>query len=393
MKKKNAKYTLDGKIYINILDFCKCHGKVGDRYVLECDVPGCDTLYYLYDGENETIQTEDKVERLFYLADAKDTVRDEVVRFEKKISRSKKWRKYKIRIDEKLYCCRYEWDAFNSLNYFLEYEDNSNRKVVSYQESASMDVMRENLLAITRHHSSESDDVKALERDTEDVTKSPLYIAASKIKDSKFSDEGKKLMALTRQAYARSTEEDAALLTAEFKDRVLPALPQQFNRDYVVDHYSIDVNMLKRSGYRICPNEPDDEPGFTEEKWMLNPAELEIIRCAPVGSGSISFREYLEMFDTPNMRKLFHTSDISWFDGRTLNSYTEYEASERVKEIILSLFDKINDKWIMSKPWFDDEVVPDISSDGGEKRFRRIVKEGDMRTEDDVEGYLFWLNY
>ncbi|MBP5665154.1 MAG: hypothetical protein J6X87_02630 [Clostridia bacterium] len=67
--------------------------------------------------------------------------------------------------------------------------------------------------------------------------------------------------------------------------------------------------------------------------------------------------------------------------------YTKREASDRAKEIIMSVRDKIYKPWFNKRPWLDEDVVMDIVPPAGAERFIRLANRGGLRTEEGCAGY------
>ena len=80
--------------------------------------------------------------------------------------------------------------------------------------------------------------------------------------------------------------------------------------------------------------------------------------------------------------------DGFWRDlNEKYNGYTQYEASEKAKGVILSLKDKIWPHFIEMKPWLDADFVMDIVRPGGEEDYRAMVNRGDLKDDEGYAGY------
>ena len=77
--------------------------------------------------------------------------------------------------------------------------------------------------------------------------------------------------------------------------RVLPSLPKEYDRNYVVD--SVNWALLERFGYTILHRPYFAMRGSTHEKWTLNPHTQIGIDAAKDEETAISFKEYLKLFD------------------------------------------------------------------------------------------------
>ena len=86
-----------------------------------------------------------------------------------------------------------------------------------------------------------------------------------------------------------------SFLSKIFRLRVLPSLPKEYDRNYVVD--SVNWTLLERLGYTILHRPYFAMRGSTHEKWTLNPHTKCGVNAARDEDVAISFKEYLKLFD------------------------------------------------------------------------------------------------
>ncbi len=79
--------------------------------------------------------------------------------------------------------------------------------------------------------------------------------------------------------------------------RVLPPLPEEFDRYYTVNEDSIDRDLLRRSGYRILHRPYFAMRGNTYRKWQLNPSRRLGLDFAADNAPALDFAEFLELFE------------------------------------------------------------------------------------------------
>ena len=79
--------------------------------------------------------------------------------------------------------------------------------------------------------------------------------------------------------------------------RVLPALPKEFDRNYFVDSDTIDAGTLRRSGYTVVHRPYFAMIKSTHDAWTLNPHTKYGVDAAKTDDPTISFKDYLELFD------------------------------------------------------------------------------------------------
>lgn len=82
------------------------------------------------------------------------------------------------------------------------------------------------------------------------------------------------------------------------KLRTLPKLPEEFNRNYVVQADTIDRTLLKDSGYSVLHRPYFAMKGSTHDNWMLNPHTRSGVDAAKKDEPAISFDEFLALFET-----------------------------------------------------------------------------------------------
>lgn len=103
------------------------------------------------------------------------------------------------------------------------------------------------------------------------------------------------------------TTKECPLLGKMPKRRILPQLPDEFNKEYVVDVDTMtdrSFSLLRRSGYVILHRPYFAMCGSTHKKYTLNPHTKQGVNAAKVDSASISFCEFLELFEnTDESRK------------------------------------------------------------------------------------------
>lgn len=79
--------------------------------------------------------------------------------------------------------------------------------------------------------------------------------------------------------------------------RVLPPLPEEFDRYYTVNADNIDRDLLRRSGYQILHRPGFAMRGNTYRKWQLNPARRLGLDFAADNAPALDFAEFLELFE------------------------------------------------------------------------------------------------
>ena len=85
--------------------------------------------------------------------------------------------------------------------------------------------------------------------------------------------------------------------TPMFKRKVLPQLPAEYDRNYIVDSGTIKLSVLRRSGYRILHRPYFAMKDSTHDKWQLNPHQKTGVDAANTDAPAMNFKEYLKLFE------------------------------------------------------------------------------------------------
>lgn len=103
------------------------------------------------------------------------------------------------------------------------------------------------------------------------------------------------------------TPKERPLLGKMPKRRTLSQLPDEFDKEYVVDVDTMtdrSFSLLRRSGYVILHRSYFAMCGSTHEKYTLNPHTKQGVDAAEADCTAISFCEFLELFEnTDESRK------------------------------------------------------------------------------------------
>ena len=120
------------------------------------------------------------------------------------------------------------------------------------------------------------------------IKKNPLYIAAKN--DIYFIN-------MLRRHYGLPEEKARKRFKEHFRRRILPELPEEYNKDYIVSCKDMDIGLLRRSGYVIRHRLYFAMMNSTHAAWQLNPYSKLGVDAAPDDQTPISFKEYLKMFE------------------------------------------------------------------------------------------------
>ena len=104
---------------------------------------------------------------------------------------------------------------------------------------------------------------------------------------------------------ANATEDlaDCKRLSELIGGRVLYRLSNKYDKEYIVKSEGIDKQVLINSGYGIHPVDVQYNDGWTKELWSLNPFQKRAFDASKINEMSITFEEYLNMFDESQIMK------------------------------------------------------------------------------------------
>lgn len=96
------------------------------------------------------------------------------------------------------------------------------------------------------------------------------------------------------------TTKECSLIEKMLEIKTLPQLPDEFDKEYVVDVDTMterSFSLLRRSGYVILHRPYFAMCGSTHKKYTLNPHTKQGVDAAEADHASISFCEFLELFE------------------------------------------------------------------------------------------------
>ena len=290
--KNQNEYRENGKLTVKRIKRCNCLKKDGEIYTVECRIIQRGCHYYTYRNGVDCICKQYSDKSLWLSADAKAMIENEVCAFDTTVASAE--------TDE--FCSVYCEDAKLLISYcrldgeydfVLKYENERTGQTTT-ELLRNTDVMR--VLRCLKFCDDICDSkTKTLFRNptAENISDHPLVVAARKNNDTILEKSVKLFCNL-------ETEEDCSALAEMLGVRILPPLPEEFDREYVVDVSTItpqSFELLKRSGYKIWHRPCFAMKGSTHEKCTFNPHAKTVIDAAKTDSPSISFDDYLGLFE------------------------------------------------------------------------------------------------
>lgn len=284
---KDNEYMEDGKLYVKKIRKCVCEEKNGGSYRLTCAIHERDWQIY---GLSEGGKSLKRGERTFWLTeDAKKTVNDAISRFEQDIRDflSKEYVTCVITSEGSAVSYIENLIFRYDLLFCLKCPEGEN---IKFMKNHTFDEMM-SAIRWECHDRKESDPVfqKILESKEDTIAENPLYAAAKASGDEK-------LMKRLKLYYNIATPKDCTILGKLLGAKVLPKLPEEYNKNYVVDANTIHMRILDDSGYTILHRPYFAMMGSTHSKWQLNPHTRRGVDAAKTADESMSFKEFLDLF-------------------------------------------------------------------------------------------------
>ena len=271
---------------------CRCDRQTGDTYYIKCRIPDRGTHLYTY-RDGDCFIRKVYSDREFNLSE----------RALRRIKRATGIFGFMTLIPE----LSYDVESFgfedgsettvyykrhpviNRFTYIIDRNSNGENNDVTLFRNSSADSFLED---IDRLYRSSSAEARSITFNNRTIMNHPLYDSAAFFGDAA-------LMRLIKKFYGIGKAEPGTKVreTRRSKPRVLPKLPEQYDRDYVVDSDTVNVKMLTRSGYEIkhCPYFHMN--GRTHDKWRLNPHRQTGTDAARSDAESIAFIDFLGLFD------------------------------------------------------------------------------------------------
>lgn len=280
------------KNFIDQIENCICLEDHYGRYFMSIKPAGGTARDYFCDKKRET------AERLlggktFYLSgEAGATVKAAIGRYKADIHKMLKLPNRKYLKDKNLKVC-FKKEPGGKYTYSVCYINRKGEEGSVFYKNSTLESMITKIYMISTVLDSKYEKtlLPALKEPTEkSIKKNPLYIAARKVGDREFLNK-------LRKYYGLPEEKERKYIMKRFHRRVLPELPEEYNKDYIVSCKDMDVGLLRRSGYVIRHRPYFAMSNSTHKAWQLNPYLKLGVDAAPDGRAPMNFKEYLKMFE------------------------------------------------------------------------------------------------
>lgn len=277
-------YTEEGKLFLKRIRKCKCLKKAGGEYFIQCKITQRGEHDYCCDEDAKYIRRIPG-EKIFWLdREARAVVLDAIREFDD-LCRFAKDNYIRIYADDPqkvLYFARLSNRTFECV---FKYINESNETVLEHLHSAPLEELMH--IASDRLPSCP----RSMRLTAESIESDPLYVAAKNSDDEMLASQ-------IRTYYNIDSDRDRTLLERILGIRVLPVLPEEYNKNYVIYSDTIDTRVLDHSGYRILHRPYFGMMNSTHSKWQLNPHTKTGVDAAEEDAEAMDFKDFLTLFDS-----------------------------------------------------------------------------------------------
>ncbi len=280
------------KRFIDQIVSCVCMDDHYGTYILNMKLhPLGEYECYEYQGKNSVRRF--LGDKIFYLTeDASEAVKKEIGYYKVSISKMIAWPSRKYLRDKNIRIC-FKSASGGGYTYYVGFRNREGKKGTQYRENVTLESMITNIIFITTVLAPKYEKtlLPALKSPTEkSIKKNPLYIAAKKAGDREFLNK-------LRRHYGLPEEKERKNIMKHFRRRILPELPEEYNKNYIVSCKDIDTGLLRRSGYVIRHRPYFAMMNSTHAAWQLNPHTKVGVDAANDDQKPITFREFLDLFE------------------------------------------------------------------------------------------------
>ena len=274
----------DGKTFVKRIKSCnvRCKSEDADEtsYLLYCKISECGSNRFLYVVGSGFIRSYNKV--LWLENAALETVSGAIEKYESERAdirnrrltlHSATWEEYGITV-------YYEYSAPDAMQFNVYVEAKGVEfKIVKY-------VCVETIFEIIKELSGEANVIP----EYGDIKNNPLYLSAVHYND-------KRLMAELDLLYDVPSKEGLSVLESVDGVKRLPKLSEKYDMCYVVDYDKQTVLSLNLSRYKFIHTPGFAMKGRTRSKLLINPHQKYAVDAAKIEAPSVTFDEFLTLFD------------------------------------------------------------------------------------------------
>lgn len=283
---------IDGKRYLDEIRSCSCTEKTGDEYELYCKIHQRGKDWYKYRKDCGCISRNGGEKRLYLTEEAEKTAKDASDEFDRAVSVLEKSDHITVEILKDKFTVIMKKLSKSIFDVVLYFKNRDDRLTVRMLKDVSIDeiIGKSSSVLIFELEKNESSyllDTRGVT--AESLKTNPFYLMAIKT--------GDELLRLKiRLYYNLATVDDCKKLGRIFRKPVLPALGEEYDRNYMIPAEEVDMYLLSRSGYRCLHRPYFTMKGSTHRLYTINPHTKRMVDAGKVDEETTSFKDFLELF-------------------------------------------------------------------------------------------------
>ena len=282
------KYVNDGKMFVKEIAFCEAIGKDENEYDLYCKISECGKGLFRYAVGKDFIESYNK--KLWLENAALATLKTAIDEYEKELQnirdrhlafRIAKWEDFGITL-------YYEHSApcGGALQFNIYVEKNgAEAKIVT-------GAITEGIFAIVEKLAGND----GLNPKENELFETPLYVSAEKYND-------KLLIAELKLIYGTPSREEVELLEKIDGIKRLPKLPEQFNKEYVVNYDDKIKWIFRASRFELLHRPNFAMKDCTRQSVTVNPHTKRGVDAAKIDAPSLTVEEFLKIYEQNDERR------------------------------------------------------------------------------------------
>ncbi len=289
--KNHNEYYFDDKLYIKSIKRCSCNKQLGDYFELECKIHQRGEHEYYYAEDTGYISRHIGGKKLWLESEALQDIWAAVECFCRDVSALRDAADGSIDIKNPDFTFYYKRAPLHRYNTLCAGIQNGSMHL-QYNKNTSIDEMIWGLRSwYYDYNDIPREAINAIINSSRnDIKQNPIYNCAVQN-----NDELLKHQLLVH--YSIADKKECSWLAKFTGNKILPPLPEEYNRYYIVDTDTVDTTLLHRSGYTILHRPYFSMHNSTHKKWMLNPHTKEGVDAAADDAGSMAFSDFLELFE------------------------------------------------------------------------------------------------
>ena len=294
--KNSNEYRDDGKLYIKKIKRCQCTRTDDEDYTLICWVIQRGENIYTYRKGGDRICRAYSDKALWLSQEAKEMVEDKIEEFDTYIAALENG-EFKEVVCEDAQLSIFYRDLHGKYDFVMRHRNAKTDKLTTELFRAiDIDDFLHKLRFFPDIRESESRRLFK-EPTRENIAMHPMISAARENGDKKLEIE-------IKLYYHLETSQECVTLAEMTGLRILPPLPEAYNKSYVIEAASIrkdSYELLARSGYQFFHTPNFGMMGKTRNNHTFNPHTKNGVDAARADREAISFGEFLKLYEEADL--------------------------------------------------------------------------------------------